>query len=99
VPGGATWLRLDYDRVWEHDLARRYLRFLVEEHAIRRVILIAHEQCAFYLAHGVKPDQLYARQLEDLRVAQRTLAEWYLHLRLEAYYAAPDGDRVRFEAV
>jgi hypothetical protein len=31
IPGGAAWLRLDYDRVWEHDLARRYLRFLIEE--------------------------------------------------------------------
>jgi len=99
VPGGAAWLRLDYDRVWEHELARRYLRFLIEEHAIRRVILIAHERCAFYLAHGVKPDQLYARQLDDLRFAQSILTDWYPSLRTEAYYAAPDGDRVRFEAI
>jgi hypothetical protein len=86
VPGGAAWLRLDYDRVWEHELARRYLRFLIEEHAIRRVILIAHERCAFYLAHGVKPDWLYARQLDDLRFAQSILTDWYPSLRTEAYY-------------
>jgi len=27
------------------------------------------------------------------------LEGWYPSLRTEAYYAAPDGDRVRFEAV
>jgi len=37
--------------------------------------------------------------LDDLRFAQSVLTGWYPSLRTEAYYAAPDGDCVRFEAV
>jgi hypothetical protein len=99
VPGGAAWLCLDYDRVWEHELARRYLQFLIRAHDIRRVIMIAHENCGFYRERGVSPDKVREVQIADLRTAQRVLMGWFPHLRVESFLAQPVGDRVGFVVV
>lgn len=83
VPGGAAWLCLDIHTVWEHELARRHLSFLVEAHQIRRVILVAHQQCGFYERHYRSPEQ---KQMADLHVAPRILLERHSGILVEAYY-------------
>jgi len=99
VPGGAAWLCLDYDRVWEHELARRYLQFLIRAHQIQRVILIAHENCGFYRERGVPPEVMRERQIADLQTAQRVLTTWFPHLRVECFFAYPVGEQVGFVPV
>jgi len=99
VPGGAAWLCLDYDRVWEYELARRYLQFLIRAHGIQRVILIAHKDCGFYRERGVPPTKMYDMQIDDLRTAQRVLMDWFPHLRVECFFAQPIGDRVGFISI
>jgi hypothetical protein len=76
-------------------------RFLIEAHAIRRVLLIAHEGCGFYRKHmsGRSPDQVRAQQEQDLHTAARSLEHTRAGLRIDAYYATVDGDRVRFALV
>jgi hypothetical protein len=73
-------------------------RFLIEAHAIKRVLLIAHEGCGFYRTHmaGRTAEQIKTQQLDDLQVATRALASARAGLRIDAYYAMVVGDRVSF---
>ena len=96
VPGGAAWLCLDYDRVWEYEVARRYLQFLIRTHGIQRVILIAHENCGFYRERGIPPEKMRDLQVADLRRAQQVLMDWFPPLHVESFFAQPIGDKVEF---
>lgn len=73
-------------------------RFLIEAHAIRRVLLIAHEGCGFYRKHlsGRTAEQIRAQQEEDLHTASRALASARPGLRIDAYYAMVAGEHVSF---
>lgn len=99
VPGGAGWLCLDVLTVWEHEMARKHVSFVVEAHSIRRVILIAHQQCGFYERYRLSPEQTVRRQKEDLQAATRTLQERYPNLKIEAYYLRVAEGLLRFEPV
>lgn len=76
------------------------LRFLVEVHGLKRVVLIAHEACAFYSAKlELKGRRLELLQRADLvraasRVRQVTNVD-----AVEAYFARHLGQAVGFEAV
>jgi len=74
-------------------------RFLIEAHAIRRVILIAHEGCGFYRKHfpGGKPDDVRKHQEEDLRRAAQTLKSMPIVTML--FYATIAEGHVVFERV
>lgn len=81
----------------------KWFRFLVEAHDLKRLILIAHEDCGWYKElplhlHTVSDPR--QRQEEDLRRAKAKLSKEFPHLRVELYYAAWDSsDRVTVEAV
>lgn len=92
VPGGAAWLCLDIPTVWEHEMARRHISFLIEAHQIRRVILVAHQQCGFYERHYRSPEQ---KQMADLHTASRILLERHPGILVKAYYLrAVEGEPV-----
>jgi hypothetical protein len=83
----------------------RWLRFFVENHEIGRLILIQHQDCAWYkslplhLHASAEPRQ---RQEEDLRKLAQALRREFPQLRAELYYAAwdeKDQGKVEFEAV
>ncbi|MGQ9487651.1 MAG: carbonic anhydrase [Armatimonadota bacterium] len=96
VPGGPAWLCLDIPTVWEHEMARRHISFLVEAHQIRRVILVAHQQCGFYERHYRSPEQ---KQMADLRTASRILLERHPGIAVEAYYLRIVEGKLVFVAV
>lgn len=100
VPGGAACLAGHPEIEHEEHASHEELRFLIDVHAIERVVLIAHEGCAFY-SHRlrVKGDDLRARQIDDLALACRHVQQLASSLCVEAFYAAIQGDRVRFERV
>lgn len=99
VPGGAGWMCLGVLTVWEHELARRHISFLVEAHGIQRVILIAHQSCGFYERYHLPPEQTERRQIEDLWTAIRTLRERHPNLVIEAYYLRVREGQPLFEAI
>ncbi|MGE5193295.1 MAG: hypothetical protein ACM3U2_12440, partial [Deltaproteobacteria bacterium] len=73
-------------------------RFLIEVHEIRRVVLIAHEGCAYYTQWlHVPPTQLEARQREDLVKAIRHVKRFGIDIAVDAYFARRQGDRVAFD--
>ena len=99
VPGGPQFLRvLEYlpKFTWA---GRRWLRFLVESHHIRRVILIAHLDCGWYKhLHGTSESHV-ERQKGDLLHAADDLRDWLPGLHVESYYASRVEGVVSFERV
>jgi len=103
IPGGPQCLTLiEYlpKFAWA---GGRWLSFLVEQHELKRLILIAHQDCGWYKSlplHLHSSPEPRDRQEEDLRRAQRWLAKEFPELHLELYYAGWDAnDQVTVEPV
>jgi hypothetical protein len=97
VPGGPASLRDGPGLPADSRGIREQLAFLVRAHAVERVILIAHEPCAFYRERLGVPDEAQGpRQARDLYEAARfvaTLAS--LRVDLHTAQVVEGGVRVR----
>ena len=83
---------------------RRRLESLVESHGTRRIVAIAHQDCAWYKAHRIGPltIDLRGRQIRDLRRASARLRQMFGDIVVETYYARLAGttpERVVFEKI
>lgn len=100
VPGGAACLASHFKAYREEEGVAEQLRFLVQVHAVRQVVLIAHEGCAFYTQWlNISPLQLEARQHDDLTKAIRRVERFGNNIEISAYFARRDGERITFERV
>ncbi len=76
------------------------LNFLVEVHKLKRVILIAHQGCAFYGTRlELKEPRLELVQRADLVRAAAFVQRVTGLDAIEAYFARLGDGRIRFEAV
>ena len=76
------------------------LHFLVEAHKLERVILIAHEGCAFYSTRlGLDSPELETYQLEDLHRATAFVNEVTGVQNVDAYFARLKYGCLAFEPV
>jgi hypothetical protein len=104
VAGGIEPLTLMDHVPKDFNFFRRRLEPVIESHGIRRIIAIAHEDCAWYKSRRIGPIKidLRERQVHDLQRAAANLREMFPGVTVEAYYASlsgPASDRVVFEAV
>jgi hypothetical protein len=100
VPGGGACLAGHLRAMRERGAMERQLRFLIESHQLRRVVLIAHEDCGFYKHLGrVTKGSLEAQQRHDLAETAARIREWGLSCAIEAYFARKADGTVRFEPV
>lgn len=103
IPGGPLSLTL-FEYLPKFQWASwRWLRFFVEQHKVRRLILIQHQDCAFY---RTMPLHLHAspeprqRQELDLRRVREAMKKDLPQLAVELYYAGWDtADRVTIESI
>lgn len=104
TPGGAACLAGHFATYRQEDSALDQIRFLVESHALDRVVLIAHESCGYYtrLLH-TRPADLRAKQEEDLHRAAERLRGLHAGLGIDAYYArlesSTQGTHVAFDPI
>ncbi len=81
----------------------KWFRFFVENHGIRRLILIQHQDCAWYQtmpAHLHASSDLRERQEQDLGRITIALKKDFPDLSVELYYAGWDAeDRITFDAI
>jgi len=104
VPGGIEPLTL-FDLVpKDFNFLRRRIESLVEAHGTRRIVAIAHQDCAWYRARKIGPLKvdLTNRQIADLRRAASRLHEMFEGVVVETYFArlsGTDDPKVVFEAV
>ena len=99
VPGGAQFLTLvEYlpKFAWA---GWRWMKFLADLAAPARVILIAHEDCRWYLdtRFGIPPRDPRGKQVQDLQSARAALVERFGKLPVELYYARLSDGSVVFE--
>jgi hypothetical protein len=103
VPGGAACLAGHLLAMRERSALERQLKFLVESHALVRIVLIAHEDCGFY-RHNVHPGKLKRQPLEELQAADLAavaalLRDYNRRLEIDAFFARKVEGLVRFEPV
>jgi hypothetical protein len=99
-PGGPVSLAGRLLAFWECRGVEDQLRLLVRLHGLRRVVLIAHDDCGYYRDRlGFQPGQVEAEQRKDLERAAGTVLGMDPEVAVDAYYARRDGGRVRFEPV
>jgi carbonic anhydrase len=101
IPGGPGLLNHKTSGYSDCDTFSRSAEFLIREHHITTVVLLAHDACGFYGRKfpDLTSEQIRSRQLDDLRLAMRELLETHPRLRVEAFVAVPTGDHVRFDPV
>lgn len=76
------------------------LQFLVEVHGLKRVVLIAHQGCAFYAARlTLKEPRLELVQRADLVRAAAFVHRVTQVDHIDAYFARLTEGRIRFEPV
>jgi hypothetical protein len=99
LPGGPALLNVLRAGFADLDTASRALGFLVRGHAIRHVVLLAHEGCGYYRARMATspPAHVEATQREDLDVARRSLVASHPQVAVRAYFARTLGGKVRFD--
>jgi len=103
IPGGPQYLTLvEYipKFAWA---SGRWFRYLVEQHELKRLVLIAHQDCGWYKSlplHLHSSPEPRDRQEEDLRRAHRWLAQEFPEIHTELYYAGWDAnDQVTVEPI
>ncbi len=101
VPGGPQFLLLTEYLPKFAWVGHRWVKFLVERHRLKRVIVISHEECAWYREERFVPQflqkfgvgkSLKDRQREDLREIVHALHALGLPISVEAYYAEKSSD-------
>jgi hypothetical protein len=100
VPGGPGCLAGHFAAYRDEDVLVAQIEFLMRAHDLGRLVLIAHEDCVFYLERlAVPPAELAVRQRADLHKAAARLWRIRESLSVEAYLAWKRSGMVEFEPV
>ncbi|MBL9140710.1 MAG: hypothetical protein JNK53_02485 [Phycisphaerae bacterium] len=100
LPGGPACLAGHPQAHLEEQGVVDELKFLVEVHELNRIVLIAHEGCAFYGTRLALSDRrVELVQRADLVRAAAYVARVTKIERVEAFFARHQGMRVHFESV
>ncbi len=101
VPGGAACLAGHLFAYREEWGLVEQLHFLIRAHALERLVLIAHQDCAFYSEHmRVSSVPLETRQREDLQTAAGRIRSFAPGLLVEIFFARKHLDgTIRFESL
>lgn len=100
LPGGPACLAGHLQAHLEEQGVVDELRFLVEVHELKRVVLIAHQGCAFYATRlELKEPRLQLVQRADLVRAAAFVHRVTGLDAIDAYFARLIEGRVRFEQV
>ena len=101
VPGGAQFLTL-LDYLPKFSWAGwRWMKFMVNLTRPERVILLAHDDCRWYVETGFvrHPEGLRAQVVNDLRKVRASFLQRFGGLRVELYFARLQDGRCEFEAL
>jgi hypothetical protein len=100
VPGGPACLAGSLVTFQEARAVEDALRFLLLVHDLEKVVLIAHEGCAYYRERlGVPEASVVTEQRRDLAKAAPVVRRLQADLVVDSFLARLSGTRVRFEPV
>jgi lipopolysaccharide biosynthesis protein len=76
------------------------LRFLIEAHGVERILLLAHQNCAFYASRlNMEGEKMEHQQKLDLAKAARLIYRATGIPRIEGYFSRVVDQTVVFESV
>jgi len=100
LPGGPGCLAGHTEARLEQEGVIDELKFLVDAHNLKKVVLIQHEGCAFYAQRlGVEAERMAALQRADLVRAAFQIRRVSGDVEIEAYFARLASGGIDFEAV
>ncbi len=101
VPGGPQFLTLGEYLPKFSWTGWRWVKFLGDLGNAARVIMIAHDDCRWYLdgRFGTAPANLREKQAKDLRDVCAALRERFGEVRVELYYARMEKGRAVFDTL
>jgi len=101
MPGGPALLDLSSAMPSDRDAVSRGVRFLVRGHALREMVLIAHEGCGYYRArHPTRAaEEIRALQVADLKASATIVRVEHPQLTVSAYLARVIEGQIRFSRV
>src|SRR5690349_6772320 len=86
--------------LWEGHSAERQLDFLCRVHGLERIVLIAHQGCAFYSDWLKVPEaELELRQREDVLKAVARIRQAHPTLRIESYFLRRSEAQMWFDPI
>ena len=93
VPGGIEPMTLADQVPKDFNFFRRRLESLIAAHGTRRIVAIAHQDCAWYLTRraGALTVDIKERQIADLRSSASRLREMFDGVEVETYFARLGG--------
>jgi hypothetical protein len=97
IPGGAACLAGHVKGFHEKNSLERQLSFLVREHGLKKVVLIAHDGCAYYKDIWTGMQSTIEQQAEDLKRAADAIRLWDTGVEISAYFARKVDGRISFE--
>jgi len=100
IPGGAGCLAGHFAAWREEEAATFQLKFLIEMHALRYIVLIAHPDCGFY----GKRLRLFGSEIEeaqrrDIGTAAHRIRSLAPSLEIDAYVSRKTPAGMQFEVV
>jgi len=100
LPGGPAALAEHPETKLEHAAVADELKFLVDVHGLKRVVLIQHQNCAFYTGRlKLNGFEVERRQLQDLSSAADFVRQITGVDKIEAYFARRFDAPVGFEPI
>jgi hypothetical protein len=97
VPGGAACLAGHVNSYHDKASLERQLAFLIKEHGLKKIVLIAHEGCAYYKDIWTTMRSIAEQQAEDLKRAADHIRMWNSGVEISAYFARKIDGKVAFE--
>jgi carbonic anhydrase-like protein len=98
LPGGPACLSGSLVTFLEARAVEDALRFLIRVHDLEKLVLIAHDACAYYRERlGVPESSVIDVQRQDLEKGLRTVRKLQDGLEVQAFLAHTSGTRIRFE--
>ncbi len=97
VPGGAACLAGHTCAYHQKHALDRQLDFLIREHGLSRIVLIAHEGCAFYRDLWLGLRTMEEQQACDLEKAATQILASNPKVEIEMYFARKVSGLVTFE--
>lgn len=93
VPGGAACIAGHLLCHREEEGVTEQLRFLIKVHGIERVVLIAHQDCAFYTERlRISSSKLATQQWEDMAAAVCRVHSFAPDLKVDTFFARKKED-------
>jgi hypothetical protein len=100
APGGAACLAGHFAAWREEEAATFQLRFLIEMHALHRIVLIAHPECGFYSKRlRLFGSEIEEQQRRDIVTAAHRIRSLAPRLEIDAFVSRKLSAGIRFEAV